>query len=174
MVRSHLTNFLNSHKFIQSCFIILTFALFSLYTVFVSLDLYNVVSASVLNSEIVSKDKDLEEIDNYSLEGTVLKLDDKEYKNIKVVFYGVSLDDDKIFFNKSSKTLVQSLPNDFGVSFLISSNFFLVFIAIVTVTVLFFVLRHKLLCVTNGVCAVFSVICVILLLIMLLSLLLLC
>ena len=142
MVRYHLIEFFNKHKLIQKVMFTLLFFLFIIYTMFLFVDLYNVVSTSILNYEIVKTDDSLIELESYELDGYTLKVDDKKYKDVSVVFYGIETDDDKVYFSKDSNTLIQSLPKNFGFTFLLSSNAFIVLVSLGVLAVALFIM-HK-------------------------------
>lgn len=142
MVRYHLIEFFNKHKLIQKVMFTLLFFLFIIYTMFLFVDLYNVVSTSILNYEIVKTDDSLIELESYELDGSTLKVDDKKYKDVSVVFYGIETDDDKVYFSKDSNTLIQSLPKNFGFTFLLSSNAFIVLVSLGVLAVALFIM-HK-------------------------------
>lgn len=130
MVRYHLIEFFNKYKLIQKVMFTLLFFLFIIYTMFLFADLYNVVLTSVLNYEIIKTDDSLIELESYELNGHTLKVDDKKYKDVSVVFYGIETDDNKVYFSKDSNTLIQSLPKNFGFTFLLSSNAFIVLVSL--------------------------------------------
>ena len=142
MVRYHLIEFFNKHKLIQKVMFTLLFFLFIIYTMFLFVDLYNVVSTSILNYEIVKTDDSLVELESYELDGSPLKVNDKKYKDVSVVFYGIETDDDKVYFSKDSNTLIQSLPKNFGFTFLLSSNAFIVLVSLGVLAVALFIM-HK-------------------------------
>ena len=142
MVRYHLIEFFNKHKLFQRLMFILIYVLFIVYIAFLFVDLYNVVSTSVLNYEIIKTDDLLVELESYELDGTTLKVDDKKYKDVSVVFYGIETDDDKVYFSKDSNTLIQSLPKNFGFTFLLSSNAFIVLVSLGVLAVALFIM-HK-------------------------------
>ena len=136
MARYLLINFIKSNKTVQNTFIALFFTLFAIYTGFFAFDLFNVVNTSVINAELVKNDTTVEKVTDYELAGDTIRIGNDTYKDIKIVFYGVSTDDKSVYFNKSTSTLIQGLPKGFGVSFLLSSNTFFVLIPLLIVTFL--------------------------------------
>lgn len=144
MVRYRLTNFLNKHINLQAFILVVMLMSFLTYIFAFGLDAYNLVLTATVNSQLIEDDSDLIQIDEYELENTTITIDEETYKDISIVFYGITTDDDTVYFNPVNKTLIQSIPNNFGVSFLISSNAFIVLVSFLCVCcILTFIYKSK-------------------------------
>ena len=178
MVRYRLTSLLNKYSFLQVIFFTLFFALFATYIFSFSIDLFNVVNTATINASLIEDDSDLKQIDNYELDGTTAVIDGKKYEDVLIVFYGISTDDDTVYFNSVSNTLVQSLPENFGVSFLLSVNSFIISISLLIMTILLFRLNsskeYKLSLLNKRICYFSTILCIILFVLMFLAFLVLC
>lgn len=178
MVRSHLNKFLADHPKVQIVFLFICFMLFSSYIVFFSLDLINLFDTSIRNYELIESDDSIITLDSYELVNKDLITSDKRYEDISIVFYGICTEDDSVYFSVDSNTLIQSLPNNFGVSFLLSSNALIVFISLLLFTFVLFMVRNsdtlRLQYTNTGTCAYFLVITVVFFLLMVVAFLGLC
>ena len=135
MLRYHLNDFLRRHIWIQYLFSICMYSLFTVYIVFYALDLVNLLDSVIMNYRLVTYDTDVKVIDSYELSGNTLFIDNEKFENINIAFYGVCTEDTNVYFNKESNTLIQSLPNNFGVSFMLSSKMFIVMFSLIFCTV---------------------------------------
>ena len=142
MIRSHLVDFLNRHKSVQGIFAGIIFTLFSLYIICFTLDLYNLVFSAVMNYELVKTDNNLKVLDDFELSNTTLKVGDNEYKNVNIVFYGVSPSKNIAYFNEKENTLVQRLPKNYGLTFLIVSKGVLVYCMLLISNLFLVYFRH--------------------------------
>lgn len=156
MLHYRLTKFLNKHKVVQASFLVFVFLIISAYIFSFSLEALSVVITASHNSDLIEDDNELIEVTNYELENTKLTLNEKEYEDIDIYFYGITTDDKTTYFKDSSNTLIMSLPPNFGVSFFVSSSAFVVLISLILIVIALWIVnsseRLNLVCITKSIC----------------------
>lgn len=175
MQRYRLNKFLNEHVLLQRFIFVVIASLFTIYIVSYSLDLFNVLNTLVYNDERIKADNNLKEIYEYSLSGSKLTVNGKEYDNVNIVFFGLLIDDDLTYFDDSTCTLLQKLPKNFGLSFIISTNAIISFMSFLAITLLLYFLnndsKEKLSSLNIAVCRLFLSFSLVLLVLILFTLL---
>lgn len=125
MIHFHLSNIKNKSvlvKLVLGCL----FSLLLLYLIFYTYDLYSVATAVSVNAEIVKHDKSLKEVTDFEIRDRSVIIDNIKHDDVNIIFYLSTGKKATTYYSSKSNTLVQSLPKNFGFTFLISTKFFLV------------------------------------------------
>lgn len=169
-----LNRFLNNHDLLQRFILMIIASLFTIYIVSYSLDLYGLMSTLAHNNAQTEIDTSLIEVLDYSLNNGDATINGEEFKDINIVQYGLS-EDTKVYFSREDNTLIQRIPSNFGVSFILSTNAMVALTALVAMTFMFYYLnnddeKEKLHAINIGVCRLFVVLSIVLLTILLFTL----